>query len=92
MSIKAQPRYENQLVIEKLPDGRTVYKTVRPRVVKTDIQDVTIIADERDRADIIANNVYGSAMEWWRIAAANAKVDGSLHFTPGQEIIIPRRI
>lgn len=87
---KAQARYQNALETVKLPDGRTVYQTVRPKVISTDVQDVVITADERDRADIIANNVYGSAREWWRIAAANAKVNGSLHFMPGQQVVIPR--
>ena len=91
MTIRSQVRYQNQLRQVKLDDGRTVYATVRPNVIDTDVQDVIITADERDRADIIANNVYGSAQEWWRIASGNGKVDGSLHFTPGQQIIIPRK-
>jgi hypothetical protein len=91
MTIRSQVRYQNQLRQVKLDDGRTVYATVRPKVIDTDVQDVIITADERDRADIIANNVYGSAQEWWRIASGNGKVDGSLHFTPGQQIIIPRK-
>lgn len=91
MSINAQIRYDKQLVEVKLRDGRTVYQTARPRIIKTDIEDVIISVDERDRADIIANNAYGSSLDWWRIAAGNAKVNGSLHFTPGQNITIPRR-
>ena len=91
MSIRSQVRYSNELRQVKLADGRTVYATARPRVVQTDVQDIVLTADERDRSDIIANNVYGSAQEWWRIASGNGKVNGSLHFTPGQSIIIPRR-
>lgn len=91
MTIRSQIRYETELKQVKLPDGRTVYSTARPKVVTTDVQDIVITADERDRADIIANNVYGSAQEWWRIACANGRVNGSLHFTPGQQITIPRK-
>lgn len=91
MTIRSQIRYQNDLRQVKLADGRTVYATARPKIISTDVQDVVITADERDRADIIANNVYGSAQDWWRIAAGNAKVNGSLHFTPGQQVIIPRR-
>jgi len=91
MSNRAQARYTTKLVEKKLPDGRTVYQTAKPKPISPDIDDIIITADERDRSDIIANNVFGSAMEWWRIAAANGRVDGSLHFTPGQRIIIPRK-
>jgi len=91
MAARAQDRYATQLESTKLPDGRTVFKTAIPRTVTTNIDDVSIAAGERDRADIIANNVYSSAMDWWRIAAANARVDGSLYFTPGQNVIIPRK-
>lgn len=91
MTIRSQVRYSNELRQVKLADGRTVYATARPKVIKTDVQDIVITADERDRADIIANNVYASAQEWWRIASGNGKVNGSLHFTPGQQIIIPRK-
>ena len=91
MTIRSQVRYQNKLETVKLPDGRTVYQTVRPKVIQTDVQDIVITADERDRADIIANNVYGSAQDWWRVASANGKVNGSLHFTPGQQVVIPRK-
>lgn len=91
MTIRSQVRYANSLKEIKLSDGRTVYATVRPKVITTDVQDIVITADERDRADIIASNVYGSAQDWWRIASGNGKVDGSLHFTPGQQITIPRK-
>jgi len=91
MPARAQDRYSTELTATKLPDGRTVFKTARPRIVSTNIDDVVISTGERDRADIMASNVYSSAMDWWRIAAANARVDGSLYFTPGQNVIIPRK-
>lgn len=91
MAARAQDRYVNKLEATVLPDGRRVFLTARPRTVSINVDDVVISASDRDRADIMANNVYSSAMDWWRIAAANAKVDGSLHFTPGQTVVIPRK-
>ena len=92
MTVKAQERYETKLVTRQLPDGRTVYTSAIPRSVKVDEQDIVIVADQNDRADIIANNVYRTPVDWWKIASANGKVDGSLYFTPGQDITIPRKI
>jgi hypothetical protein len=81
-------RYQN-LQAKVLPDGRTVYKPTKPSVVRQSITDVIVYANERDRLDIIAQNVYGSAQQWWRIASINQKANGSLHVKPGSEIRIP---
>ena len=81
-------RYQN-LSTKVLPDGRVVYRAARPSVVRPSITDAVIPANERDRFDIIANNVYGNAQEWWRLASINGRVDGSLHVKPGNDIRIP---
>jgi nucleoid-associated protein YgaU len=87
---KPEDRYET-LDIKILSDGREVYASARPIKVQTDpLVDQVLTANERDRLDIIAHNVYGSAEEWWRIASANKKVNGSLHLRPGNKIVIPR--
>lgn len=79
------------LETKTLPSGRVVYKSAIPIVVPVDdLNDLTMIANERDRMDIMANNAYGSSEDWWRIAAANRKVNGSLHFRPGTTVIIPK--
>lgn len=80
-----------ELTTKVLKDGRIVYNTAIPRTIATDeLMDPTFHAHERVRMDIIANNVFGSPYEWWRIAAANKRVDGSLHVLPGTKLVIPR--
>jgi hypothetical protein len=75
-----------------LPSGRVVYKTARPRQVLIDEDtDLTLTGNEKDRMDILASNVYGDAGEWWRIAAANRHVNGSLHVKPNTDITLPRK-
>ncbi len=81
-------RYQN-LGTKILPDGRLVYTTARPSLIQQSTRDVVITAGERDRFDIIANNVYGDPQQWWRIAALNKRVDGSLHIKPNTDIRIP---
>lgn len=82
-------RYEN-LKTKKLANGRTVYAPSRPKVIETTDLDPVVIADERDRMDTIAKNVFGTAQDWWKIAAANRNVNGSIHFKPGKKVIIPK--
>jgi nucleoid-associated protein YgaU len=78
-----------KLETKTLPDGRTVYKSARPITVSVDDADRSIVANERDRLDIMANNVYGTPSDWWKLAAANKHVRGSLHVKPGTKLIIP---
>jgi nucleoid-associated protein YgaU len=87
---RAEDRYV-KLESKTLPDGRVVYKSAIPKVIEGDpVNDLTIVANERDRLDIIANNVFGDPTQWWRIASANGRVNGSLHILPGQTLIIPK--
>jgi nucleoid-associated protein YgaU len=80
-----------KLETKTLPDGRVVYKPALPRSVPVDdLNDVVIYAADTDRLDVMANNVYGSPTEWWRIAKANGMVNGSLFLTPGTKIIVPK--
>jgi hypothetical protein len=86
---RPEDRYR-KLKTKKLVDGRVVYSSAIPVSIETDDLDESFVANERDRMDIVAKNQFGSALDWWRIAAANKKVNGSLHFKPGQTVIIPR--
>ena len=52
--------------------------------------DVTIPATDVLRMDKLAHDIYGSPIDWWKIAAANRRVDGSLYFRPGSDIILPQ--
>lgn len=84
----ASDRYQ-RLQTKVLPDGRTVFATSRPSVVQPSVSDIIIPANERDRFDIIAQNIYGDANQWWRLASLSGRVNGSLHIKPGTEIRIP---
>jgi hypothetical protein len=87
---RAEDRYIS-LETKTLPTGRTVYKPCIPISINPDPNtSLTIFASDQDRLDIIGKNVYGSAMDWWRIAAANKRVNGSVHIKPGTPLIIPQ--
>jgi hypothetical protein len=86
---KPEDRYI-RLTTQTLADGRVVYKSAIPVTVTTNpLTDLSFTAGERDRMDILANNQYGSSMDWWRIAAANKQVNGSLYIRPGIKLNIP---
>jgi hypothetical protein len=75
---------------KNLPDGTPVYKPAIPiNVVGDPTTDVTFIASDQDRMDVMANNQYGSALLWWRIAAANSIANGTVYIKPGTPIIVP---
>jgi hypothetical protein len=84
-------RYDKPLQPITLADGRTVYKTARPSPVTPAPGDVVLTAGEQDRFDILAQNIYRKSSEWWRIAAANGKVNGSLTVPIGSNLIIPQK-
>lgn len=87
-----QDRYDTPLDLRTTVSGKIVYRSVLPRFVSTDpLTDNTITANDALRMDVIAQNVYGDATQWWRIAAANGRVNGSLFFRPGTTIIIPAK-
>jgi hypothetical protein len=72
-------------------DGKLVYRSCRPATVVSDLaNDTTIYASEMDRLDVIANNVYGSSESWWKIAAANHQVNGSISVSAGSKLLIPK--
>lgn len=86
----SQERYDTILETRRLPNGRLVYRSLRPKtVVPNSLTDVQITATDTIRMDMLANNVYGDPNQWWRIAAANGRANGSLFFKAGTGIIIP---
>lgn len=90
MNNNPQTRYETPLVAKKLPDGRVVYMSARPVALKPlPLKDLEITSSKAIRMDTLAKNTYGSAVNWWVIASANGRVDGSLYFRAGSKIIIP---
>jgi hypothetical protein len=83
-------RYVN-LRTKTLDDGRVVYASARPATVYADpFTDAVLYANDADRMDTIANNVYGSPDSWWKIAAANKQVHGSLTLKVGTKLLIPK--
>lgn len=85
-------RYIKTLETVTLLDGRVVYKpSITKTIVGNSLTDLTIVANDHDRLDIMANNTYGSPMDWWRIASANNNVNGSIHLKPGTVLVIPQK-
>lgn len=82
-------RYDTPLVQITLSDGRTVYKTARPTAVQRSTADIIVSIGEQDRFDVLSNNLYGQASNWWIIASANGKVNGSLTVPIGTDVNIP---
>ena len=80
-----------KLETKRRADGKLVYRSCRPATVLADSNnDLITYANEMDRLDVIAHNVYGSAESWWKIAAANQQVNGSLTVRPGTKLLIPK--
>lgn len=80
-----------RLTTTQRADGKTVYRSCRPVTVRVDkVNDTILYANEMDRMDVIANNVYGSPEDWWKIAAANKQVNGSISIPPGTKMYIPK--
>lgn len=84
-------RYTRPLTTITLPSGKLVYASALPISVPVDpTTDYTLISNENDRMDIIANNAYGKQLDWWIIAQANGVVNGSVLVPPGQTLYIPK--
>jgi hypothetical protein len=85
-----QDRYDTTLDTRVTRDGKLVYRSLRPRNIPIDpINDIQLAATDATRMDKLAFKAYGEALDWWRIASANGRVDGSLYFRPGTKIILP---
>lgn len=85
-------RYANKVKVKQLKTGKLVFNSLRPKSIKPNlVTDITLPATEARRMDEVANRVYGNPESWWKIAAANGKVNGSLYFRPGSTIIIPTK-
>ena len=85
-----QDRYATTLATKQLPNGRVVYVSLRPLSIKPKpLTDNTLTATDAVRMDKVANDIYRSPLNWWRIASANGLVNGSLFFRDGTTIVIP---
>ena len=85
-----QDRYENRVEIKTLRNGKKVYRSLRPKSISPDSTNIQITATDTLRMDSLSYTLYGTPMEWWKIASINGRVDGSLYFRPGSQILIPQ--
>ena len=85
-----QDRYANPLKQKQLPNGKMVYRSMRPKSIRPNaLSDSQITADDTIRMDKLAANVYSDQFDWWIIASVNGRFQGSMFFKPGSTIIIP---
>jgi len=81
-------RYENNQ-IQKLKDGREVYRTrIYPNIPLSD-SDMYIVTQTGDRLDTLAYQYYDDASLWWIIATANNLHDAPFAFEDGTILRIP---
>ncbi len=81
-------RYENN-EIQKLKDGREVYRTrIYPNIPLLD-SDMYIVTQTGDRLDTLAYQYYDDSSLWWIIATANNLHDAPFAFEDGTILRIP---
>jgi hypothetical protein len=81
-------RYENNQ-IQKLKDGREVYRTrIYPNIPLSD-SDLYIVTQTGDRLDTLAYQYYEDSSLWWIIATANNLHDAPFGFEDGTILRIP---
>ncbi len=82
-------RYSNN-EIQKLKDGREVYRTkIYPNIPLKDT-DMYIVSQEGDRLDTLAYQYYDDQSLWWIIATANNIHDATFAVEDGTILRIPQ--
>jgi LysM repeat protein len=82
-------RYQNNKV-QKLKDGRQVYRTkIYPNIPLKDT-DIYIVSQEGDRLDTLAYQYYDDQSLWWIIATANNIHDASFAVEDGTILRVPQ--
>ena len=82
-------RYQNNQ-IQKLKDGREVYRTrIYPNIPLKDT-DMYIVSQEGDRLDTLAYQYYGDQSLWWILATANNIHDASFAVEDGTILRVPK--
>ena len=82
-------RYENN-EIQKLKDGRRVYRTKRmPNIPKKDT-DIYVATQDGDRYDTLAYQFYGDSSLHWIIRCANNIHSGDIAPADGTILRIPK--
>lgn len=81
-------RYTNNK-IQKLKDGREVFRTrIYPNIPLKDT-DIYAVIQTGDRLDTLAHQFYGDASLWWIIATANNIHDAPFAVNDGTILRIP---
>ncbi len=82
-------RYQDN-EIQKLKDGRQVYRTkIYPNIPLKDT-DMYIVSQEGDRLDTLAYQYYDDQSLWWIIATANNIHDATFAVEDGTILRIPQ--
>ena len=82
-------RYQNNQ-IQKLKDGRNVYRTrIYPNIPLKDT-DIYVVTQGGDRIETLAYQYYGDQSRWWIIATANNIHDASFSVEDGTILRIPK--
>ena len=82
-------RYERNQ-IQKLKDGREVYRTkIYPNIPLRD-SDIYIVTQGGDRLDTLAYQYYGDQSLWWIIATANNIHDAPIGLPDGTILRVPK--
>lgn len=82
-------RYQDDK-IQKLKDGRQVYRTkIYPNIPLKDT-DMYIVSQEGDRLDTLAYQYYDDQSLWWIIATANNIHDATFAVEDGTILRIPQ--
>ena len=82
-------RYQNNKV-QKLKDGRQVYRTkIYPNIPLKDT-DIYIVSQEGDRLDTLAYQYYDDQSLWWIIATANNIHNASFAVEDGTILRVPQ--
>jgi len=82
-------RYERNR-IQKLKDGREVYRTkIYPNIPLRD-SDIYIVTQGGDRLDTLAYQYYGDQSLWWIIATANNIHDAPFAVPDGTILRVPK--
>lgn len=82
-------RYERNRV-QKLKDGREVYRTkIYPNIPLRD-SDIYIVTQGGDRLDTLAYQYYGDQSLWWVIATANNIHDAPFAVPDGTILRVPK--
>lgn len=88
-------RYLPLRPFEPDPDGRVVFRGVRPRPIPPTRGVLEHTVADTDRIDRLAHHYYAADRAWWRIVDANADVVLGLDLLAeerqGDAVLIPER-